>query len=67
MANNFTLLFSDILTKVHKAKTKAQKVEILQRYDTQALRMLLKASFDPTRMGDTTGDVPFTPNDVQGN
>ena len=36
MADNYTLLFSDILNKVHKAKTKAQKVEILQKYDTQA-------------------------------
>ena len=49
MANNFTLLFSEILNKVHKAKTKSQKVEILQRYDTQSLRMILKASFDPTK------------------
>ena len=65
MANNFTLLFSEILNKVHKAKTKAQKVEILQRYDTQALRMLLKASFDPTKEWVIpAGDVPFTPNDA---
>ena len=34
--------FLTYLPKYHKAKTKAQKVEILQRYDTQALRMLLK-------------------------
>ena len=65
MADNYTLLFSDILNKVHKAKTKAQKVEILQRYDTQALRMLLKASFDPTKEWVIpAGDVPFTPNDA---
>tara|TARA_Y100000361_G_C10952250_1_gene234403 strand:+ start:35 stop:529 length:495 start_codon:yes stop_codon:yes gene_type:complete len=65
MADNYTLLFSDILTKVHKAKTKAQKVEILQRYDTQALRMLLKASFDPTKEWVIpAGEVPFTPNDA---
>ena len=65
MANNFTLLFSEILNKVHKAKTKAQKVEILQKYDTQALRMLLKASFDPTKEWVIpAGEVPFTPNDA---
>ena len=65
MADNYTLLFSDILNKVHKAKTKAQKVEILQKYDTQALRMLLKASFDPTKEWVIpAGDVPFTPNDA---
>ena len=27
---NFTLLFSEILDKVHKAKTKDQKVQILR-------------------------------------
>ena len=65
MADNYTLLFSDILTKVHKAKTKAQKVEILQRYDTQALRMLLKASFDPTKEWVIpAGEVPFKPNEA---
>ena len=65
MADNYTLLFSDILTKVHKCENKAQKVEILQRYDTQALRMLLKASFDPTKEWVIpAGDVPFTPNDA---
>ena len=65
MADNYTLLFSDILNKVHKAKTKAQKVEILQKYDTQALRMLLKASFDPTKEWVIpAGEVPFTPNDA---
>ena len=65
MANNFTLLFSEILDKVHKAKTKSQKVEILQRYDTSSLRMLLKASFDPTKEWVIpTGEVPFKPNDA---
>ena len=65
MANNFTLLFSEILNKVHKAKTKAQKVEILQRYDTQSLRILLKASFDPTKEWVIpTGEVPYTKNDA---
>ena len=65
MADNFTLLFSEILNKVHKAKTKSQKVEILQRYDTQSLRMILKASFDPTKEWVIpTGEVPFKPNDA---
>ena len=65
MANNFTLLFSEILDKVHKAKTKSQKVEILQRYDTSSLRMLLKASFDPTKEWVIpTGEVPYKKNDA---
>ena len=42
-----TLLFSEILDKVHKAKTKVEKVATLITNDTPALRMLLKASFDP--------------------
>ena len=46
---NFTLLFSEILDKVHKAKTKSEKVAILVINDTPSLRMLLKASFDPTK------------------
>ena len=38
-----TLLFSEILDKVHKAKTKVEKVATLITNDTPALRMLLKA------------------------
>ena len=56
--------FLTYLPKYTKRKQK-QKVEILQRYDTQSLRMLLKASFDPTKEWVIpTGDVPFTPNDA---
>ena len=29
MANNVTLLFSEVLDKVHKAKTKSEKIAIL--------------------------------------
>ena len=42
-----TLLFSEVLDKVHKAKTKGQKIQILREYNTEALRMIIKASFDP--------------------
>ena len=42
-----TLLFSEVLDKVHKAKTKDQKVKILKQHNTPALRSVLKASFDP--------------------
>ncbi len=41
------LLLSEILTKVHGAKTKAQKIKILQEEDCSALRQLCKWSFDP--------------------
>ena len=46
MAGN-TLLFSEILDKVHKAKTKDQKVRILRENNTAALRSLLISCFDP--------------------
>ena len=62
---NFTLLFSEILDKVHKAKTKSEKVAILVINDTPSLRMLLKASFDPTKEWVIPeGEVPYTPNEA---
>ena len=66
MANgNYTLLFSEILDKVHKAKTKVEKVATLITNDTPALRMLLKASFDPTKEWVIPeGEVPFNKNDA---
>ena len=41
------LLISEILEKVSKAKTKKEKVDILQKNDHQSLRMVMKSSFDP--------------------
>ena len=41
------LLFSEILTKVHGAKTKAQKIKILQEEDCLALRQICQWSFNP--------------------
>tara|TARA_B100001559_G_scaffold309646_1_gene304099 strand:- start:941 stop:1444 length:504 start_codon:yes stop_codon:yes gene_type:complete len=66
MANgNVTLLFSEVLDKVHKAKTKAEKVAILIINDNPSLRMVLKSSFDPkVEWVIPTGEVPFTPNDA---
>ena len=66
MANgNYTLLFSEVLDKVHKAKTKSEKVAILIVNDNSSLRMLLKASFDPTKEWVIpTGEVPYKKNDA---
>ena len=65
MENTYTLLFSEILDKVHKAKTKSQKVAILRQHNTDSLRMLLKASFDPTKIWVMPeGEVPYTPNEA---
>ena len=60
-----SLLFSEILDKVHKAKTKDAKVEILKKFDNQSLRMVIKSSFDPKIVWELPeGDVPFKPNDA---
>ena len=40
-------LLSEILTKVHRAKTKSDKVKILREEDCMALRQVLKWNFDP--------------------
>ena len=62
---NFTMLFSEILDKVHKAKTKDQKVKILRENNTDSLRMLLKAAYDPNiKWVFPSGEVPYTPNDA---
>ena len=56
---------SEILDKVSKLKTKKEKVAHLQHHNTPALRMILKASFDPKIVWDLPdGGVPFKPNDA---
>ena len=47
MVDNYTLLYHEILDKVHKAKSKEQKVSILRQYNTEGFRKIIKASFDP--------------------
>ena len=66
MANgNVTLLFSEVLDKVHKAKTKSEKVAILIVNDNSSLRMVLKASFDPKiEWVIPEGEVPYKKNDA---
>jgi len=60
-----TLLFSEVLDRVHKAKTKDQKVKILRDNNTPALRSVLKASFDPKIAWVLPeGDVPYRKNDA---
>ena len=60
-----TLLFSEVLDKVHKAKTKDQKVKILRDNNTPALRTMLKSSFDPNISWVLPeGDVPYTKNEA---
>jgi len=62
---NYTMLYSEILDKVHKAKTKEQKVAILRENNTDALRIVLKSSFDPKiEWVFPEGTVPYTPNEA---
>ena len=61
----YTLLFSEILDKVHKAKTKSQKIKLLQENDSEALRMIIKSSFDPKIIWSLpSGAVPYKPNEA---
>ena len=39
--SNSRLLLSEILRKVSNAKTKAEKISLLQRYNSAALRQLI--------------------------
>ena len=58
------LLISEVLQKVHSAKTKAQKVKILQDNNTNALRSVLIANFDESIHSLLPeGDVPYQKND----
>ena len=60
-----TLLFSEVLDKVHKAKTKDQKVKILREHNSPALRSVLKSSFDPNiKWVLPEGEVPYSKNDA---
>jgi len=59
------LLISEVLQKVHSAKTKAQKVKILQDNNTNALRSILIANFDESIQSLLPdGDVPYEKNDA---
>ena len=59
------LLFSEILSKVHGAKTKAQKVKILQEEDCQALRQICQWSFNPIIESELPpGTPPYIENEA---
>ena len=59
------LLISEILDKVSKAKTKQNKVALLKQYNSPALRMVIKASFDPKiKWALPEGEVPFKRNEA---
>ena len=59
------LLISEILDKVSKLKSKKEKVNFLQKHNTDSLRMVLKSAFDPKiKWLLPEGDVPYKRNDA---
>lgn len=58
-------LLTEILQKVSSAKTKAEKVDLLQEYNNPGLRAILIINFDESlKFLLPEGEVPFTPNDA---
>ena len=51
-------LFSEIFTKVNNAKVKADKIAVLRKHDTPAMRMILKGAFDPKIEWDLPPGIP---------
>ena len=65
MPDNYTPLFSEILDKLGKIKSKKDKVSHLKEYNSDSLRMVIKASFDPKiKWSLPEGEVPFSANDA---
>jgi hypothetical protein len=59
------LLLHEVLQKVSNAKTKAEKIKLLQEYNTPALRQILIANFDESVISMLPdGDVPYKQNDA---
>ena len=59
------LLLSEILRKVSNAKTKKEKIDLLRKHNTPALRQLLIWNFDESVVSMVPeGEVPYTPNDA---
>ena len=59
------LLISEVLRKVSNAKTKQEKINLLRKHNSNALRQLLIINFDDSVISVMPeGDVPYTPNDA---
>ena len=58
-------LLTEILQKVSSAKTKKEKVDLLQEYNNDGLRAVLIINFDESlKFLLPEGEVPFKPNDA---
>ncbi len=63
--SNSRLLISEVLRKVSNAKTKAEKISLLRKHNSNALRQLMIINFDESVVCELPeGDVPYTPNDA---
>ena len=63
--SNSRLLLSEILRKVSNAKTKKEKVDLLRKHNSPALRQLMIINFDDSVVSLLPeGEVPYTPNDA---
>ena len=59
------LLLNEVLQKVSNAKTKAQKVKLLEEFNTPALRAILIANFDESVISMLPeGEVPYKKNEA---
>ena len=59
------LLMHEVLQKVSNAKTKKEKIALLEKFNTPALRMLFIINFDDSIVSLLPpGKVPYTPNDA---
>ena len=57
------LLISEVLKKAHNAKTKAEKIDILRKHDSQALRTIFIINYDESVISLLPeGDIPFREN-----
>ena len=59
------LLLNEVLQKVSNAKTKAQKIKLLQQLNSAALRSILIANFDESVISMLPdGEVPYKANEA---
>ena len=59
------LLINEVLQKVSNAKTKKEKIKLLQQFNTQALRSVLIVNFDESIISLLPeGAVPYQPNEA---
>ena len=59
------LLMNEVLQKVSNAKTKAQKIKLLNDFNSPALRAILIANFDESVISMLPdGEVPYKKNDA---